>query len=346
MESILKATNENTTWKHKPTSNNNWVITKLHQTSDESYNLQPRWVFSFFSLFVCITDSKTPCGPLFSLIFASRLSGEVIPDNVHDEAAGSRTNPARRDLRAKGKAVVWIWRKRVIRRPACCQSSTNRWQRPEERTWGSCSPEWRCLRPLCRTAWRCSQLECREAGGRQWGVWINAECLTCAEKKKQKGTLTVVVMDYLKVFDWSLGNAAVEVQHVRLSVVVPHGRLVVQLDQVVQRVTLPPAQEALLILWHRNTHQSLNVTCTENSHVKFTSFWEHQTHILRPDWYSFKIHVHARDDYSHLTWPFEAQHVGFLTHSTHSTQSVSVSLNIFNGLTDCCVNMRLFLSLT
>ena len=77
--------------------------------------------------------------------------------------------------------------------------------------------------------------------------------LTCAEKKTQKRTLTVVVMDYLEVFDRSLGDAAVEVQHVRLSVVVPHGRLVVQLDQVVQRVTLPPAQEALLVLWHKYT---------------------------------------------------------------------------------------------
>lgn len=78
-------------------------------------------------------------------------------------------------------------------------------------------------------------------------------------------------------------------------------------------------------------------------HIKFTSFMQHQTHILRPDWYSFKIHVHARDDYCHLPWPFEAQHVGFLT---HGTQSGSVSLNIFNRLTDSCVNVRLFLSLT
>lgn len=64
--------------------------------------------------------------------------------------------------RGGGKVVVWTWNPRFIHRPACCQSSTSRWQRLEGRTWGSCSPEWRCLRPLCRTAWRCSQLESGE----------------------------------------------------------------------------------------------------------------------------------------------------------------------------------------
>lgn len=37
-----------------------------------------------------------------------------------------------------------------------------------------------------------------------------------------------------------------------------------------------------------------------------------QTHILRPDSDPFKIHVHARDDDSHLAWPFEPQHIGLL----------------------------------
>lgn len=67
-------------------------------------------------------------------------------------------------------------------------------------------------------------------------------------------------MNYLEVFDRGLGNAAVEVEHVGLGVVVPHRRLVVQLDEVVQRVTLPPAQEALLLLHtqvlsYKNTHR-------------------------------------------------------------------------------------------
>lgn len=77
--------------------------------------------------------------------------------------------------------------------------------------------------------------------------------MMCVKKKKKAGDkqrelLTVVVVNYLEVFDRGLGNAAVEVEHVGLGVVVPHRRLVVQLDEVVQRVTLPPAQEALLLL--------------------------------------------------------------------------------------------------
>lgn len=64
----------------------------------------------------------------------------------------------------------------------------------------------------------------------------------------ERRVLTVVVADDLKVLHGGLSDAAVEVQHVRLSVVVPHGGLVVQLDQVVQRVRLPPAQETLLLL--------------------------------------------------------------------------------------------------
>lgn len=70
---------------------------------------------------------------------------------------------------------------------------------------------------------------------------------------KQRESLTVIVVNYLEVFDRGLGNTAVEVEHVGLGVVVPHRRLVVQLDEVVQRVTLPPAQQALLLLSYRNT---------------------------------------------------------------------------------------------
>lgn len=44
--------------------------------------------------------------------------------------------------------------------------------------------------------------------------------------------LTIVVMDDLKVLDGGLCDAAVEIEHVGLGVVVPHGGLVVQLDQV------------------------------------------------------------------------------------------------------------------
>lgn len=67
-------------------------------------------------------------------------------------------------------------------------------------------------------------------------------------KERGWGTLTVVVVNYLKVFDRGLSDAAVEVQHIRLGVIVPHRGLIVQLYQVVQRVILPPVQEALLLL--------------------------------------------------------------------------------------------------
>lgn len=65
---------------------------------------------------------------------------------------------------------------------------------------------------------------------------------------KRRTVLTVIVVNDLEVFDRSLGNSTVEVKHIRLGVIVPHWCLIVQLNQVVQRVTLPPAQEALLLL--------------------------------------------------------------------------------------------------
>lgn len=46
--------------------------------------------------------------------------------------------------------------------------------------------------------------------------------------------LTVIVVHDLEVLDRRLGDAAVEVEHVGLSVIVPHRCLVVQLDEVVQ----------------------------------------------------------------------------------------------------------------
>lgn len=62
--------------------------------------------------------------------------------------------------------------------------------------------------------------------------------------------LTVVVVNDLEVFHRGLRDASVEVQHVGLRVVVPHGGLVVQLDEVFHGVILPPAEEALLLLSH------------------------------------------------------------------------------------------------
>lgn len=65
---------------------------------------------------------------------------------------------------------------------------------------------------------------------------------------ERRTVLTVIVVNDLEVFDRSLGNSTVEVKHIGLGVIVPHRCLIVQLDQVVQRVILPPAQEALLLL--------------------------------------------------------------------------------------------------
>lgn len=141
-------------------------------------------------------------------------------------------------------------KRRLTRRPACCQSSTGRWRRLEERTRGNCSPKWRCLQLLCRTAWWCSRLDRRET--RQTS--IAAVSLKAEDKQGQTWVLTVAVNNYLKVFDWSLGNAAVEVQHIWLAVIVPHWRLVVHLDQVVHGVALPSAQKTLLLLLYRNIY--------------------------------------------------------------------------------------------
>ena len=44
--------------------------------------------------------------------------------------------------------------------------------------------------------------------------------------------LTVVLMDYLEIFDGGLSDAAVEVEDVALGVVVPDGRLVLQFDEL------------------------------------------------------------------------------------------------------------------
>lgn len=141
-----------------------------------------------------------------------------------------------------------VRKRRLTRRPACCQSLTGRWRRLEERTRGNCSPKWRCLQLLCRTAWWCSRLDRRAT--RQTS--IAAVSPKAEDKQGQMWVLTVAVNNYLKVFDWSLGNSAVEVQHIWLAVIVPHWRLVVHLDQVVHGVALPSAQKTLLLLWYRN----------------------------------------------------------------------------------------------
>lgn len=121
-------------------------------------------------------------------------------------------------------------------------------------------------------------------------------------------------MHYLEVFDGGLGDAAVEVEHIGLRVLVPHGRLVVQLDQVVQGVTVPAAQDALLLLSRRKQPPQLHPALSAHGAPGART----PTHVLRPDGDPFEIHVHARDDDSHLTGSVEAQHVGFLPNSRQS----------------------------
>ena len=74
-------------------------------------------------------------------------------------------------------------------------------------------------------------------------------------------------MDDLKVLDGGLGDAAVEVEHVGLGVVVPHRGLVVQLDQVVQGVVLPLTQQAVLLLQGTHTHTQLSHRLYTHSHT-------------------------------------------------------------------------------
>lgn len=60
-------------------------------------------------------------------------------------------------------------------------------------------------------------------------------------------------MDDLEILDGGLSDSAVEVEHVGLSVVVPHGRLVVKLDDAFRALVLPSCQQRLVFLKRRRT---------------------------------------------------------------------------------------------
>lgn len=59
-------------------------------------------------------------------------------------------------------------------------------------------------------------------------------------------------MDDLKVFDRGLCDPAMEVEHIGLGVVVPHGGLVVQLDHTLCVFVLPSGQQGFVVL-HRES---------------------------------------------------------------------------------------------
>lgn len=61
--------------------------------------------------------------------------------------------------------------------------------------------------------------------------------------KKQLEALTVVVVDDLEILDRGLSDSAVEVEHVGLRVVVPHGRLVVKFNHALCVLVLPSGQQ-------------------------------------------------------------------------------------------------------
>lgn len=90
-------------------------------------------------------------------------------------------------------------------------------------------------------------------------------------------------MHDLEVLNRRLGDTAVEVKNVGLCVVVPYRRLVVELNEVVQGVTVPPAQQALLLL---PTHTQLAVRL-----LTFLTAWPHlQSHCM------FVTHANVRKE--------------------------------------------------
>lgn len=55
-------------------------------------------------------------------------------------------------------------------------------------------------------------------------------------------------MHNLEVFDGGVGDTAVEVEDVGLGLVIPHRRFVVQLDNVVHVLVLPPHEQPVIVL--------------------------------------------------------------------------------------------------
>lgn len=55
--------------------------------------------------------------------------------------------------------------------------------------------------------------------------------------------LTVIVVNDLEILDRGLCDSAVEVEHIRLCIIIPHGRLVVKLNNAFCVLVLPPGQQ-------------------------------------------------------------------------------------------------------
>lgn len=74
---------------------------------------------------------------------------------------------------------------------------------------------------------------------------------------------------------------SVEVEYIGLRVIVPHGRLVVQLDEVVCVLGLPALEERFRV-------------------------------VAGADGHPLALQGHARQQHRHLAGPLEAQHIGVL----------------------------------
>ena len=62
--------------------------------------------------------------------------------------------------------------------------------------------------------------------------------------------VTIIVVDQLEILDRGLCNAAVEIEHVRLSLVIPDRRFVVQFQQVVVHLPLPSICSNSIVLFY------------------------------------------------------------------------------------------------
>lgn len=83
---------------------------------------------------------------------------------------------------------------------------------------------------------------------------VHGEHVLGYSTKLHHDVVTVRVVYYLKILHARLSHPAVEVQHVRLRVVVPYRRFVVQLYQIVHVFGLEPLEQRLRVVRRRYNH--------------------------------------------------------------------------------------------
>jgi len=117
----------------------------------------------------------------------------------------------------------------------------------------------------------------------------------------EESRLTVVRVDDLEVLDGGLGDAAVEVQHVGLRLLVPARALVPQGDQPL-RVAV--GQQSLRLLGSRNIPVAPLFPSSEDQVLP--------PYALGADGDPPVVLQHAGDDHGHLARTLESQHIGLL----------------------------------